>query len=407
MVKYTKREMYLMIALIVLIAAFSFYKLVLIKQDAKVDKLKSQNSSLELQVNSIKSHIFLKDKITSDVKILKAKAENKGERFFPSITQEKIIILLNNIIKKSEINVNSISFSEIVTAPIQNNAKDSQNGALNNKKTQNNPLNTLVNEYNGDQAQSKSKQNLNNSAVSSKYTADNMEVSLGFNGNFSSLMSLIENIEGFSKKIIIKNIDIGSGQGDVVAGTITLDFYAIPKLNPEDENYLAWTLDGNYGKDNPFYSAGTTSQAAASKSQDFDFLMDARPISSDLPTIMIGKAKDSAKDTYVYADNAGVENVEICFIKNGDKYYFKYKTSGDSYPVQYGSDGTEFLPLGDSINIKIYSIKRNSTSDMSGANIKIINKTDKAVNAVIDGDDTDRPRINISGDGNVSVKNEK
>jgi type IV pilus assembly protein PilO len=234
-----------------------------------------------------------------------------------------------------------------------------------------------------------------------------MELSLSYSGNFSSLMSLIKNIESFSKKIIIKNINIGSGQDDMVSGTMILDFYAIPKLSSDDENYLTWTLNGNYGKDNPFYSTAITSSAPASAATDFDFLMSVRPISSDLPTIMLGKAKDSSKSTYIYDDNPGVENVEVYLTKQDNKYYFKYKAGNNSYPAQYSSAGTEFAPSGDSINFKIYSVKRNSTSDMSGANIKIINKTDKAVNIVIDGDDDERPRINASGDWNVSVKNEK
>lgn len=391
-----------MIALAVLLAAVGFHKFILSKQYAKISELRAQNSSLETQVNSIKAHISFRDKITSDVKILKAKAENKSESFFPSITQEKIILLMDNVIKNSGINVNSLSFSELATGPIEDNAK-----ASNDKGTQSNPLSVLVNEYNGDKARSKSAQSTDNSSAKSSFPADKMEASLSYSGNFSSLMSLIKNIETFSKKIIIKNINIGSGQDDLVSGTITLDFFAIPKLNSEDENYLPWTLDGNYGKDNPFYSTAITSSAPASAAIDFDFLMSVRPISSDLPTIMLGKAKDSSKITYIYDDNPGVENVEVYLTKQDNKYYFKYKAGNNSYPAQYSSAGTEFAPSGSSINFKIYSVKRNSTGDMAGANIKIINKTDKAVNIVIDGDDDERPRINASGDWNVSVKNEK
>lgn len=396
-----------MIALAVLLAAVGFHKFILSKQYAKINELRAQNSSLETQVNSIKAHISFRDKITSDVKILKAKAENKSERFFPSITQEKIILLMDNVIKNSGVKVNSLSFSEIVTAPIQNSTKTSQNETSNNKETQSNPLSILVNEYNRDKAQSKSAQSADNSSAKSSFPTDKMEVSLSYSGNFSNLMSLIKNIEIFSKKIIIKNINIGSGQDDMVSGTIILDFYAIPKLNTEDENYLAWTLNGIYGKDNPFYSTGIVSSAPAYASPDFDFLMSVRPISSDLPTIMLGKAKDSSKSTYIYDDNPGVENVEVCLTKQDNKYYYKYKAGNNFYPAQYSSAGTEFAPSGDSINFKIYSVKRNSTSDISGANIKIINMSDKAVNIVIDGDDDERPRINASGDWNVSVKNEK
>ena len=31
--------------------------------------------------------------------------------------------------------------------------------------------------------------------------------------------------------------------------------------------------------------------------------------------------------------------LEICFTKKYEKYYYKYKTSKDTYPLQYDADG--------------------------------------------------------------------
>lgn len=133
--------------------------------------------------------------------------------------------------------------------------------------------------------------------------------------------------------------------------------------------------------------------------------MSVRSMNSDLPTIMLGKANDNSKNTYVYADSNSKENVEIVITKENNNYYYKYKTSRGSFPIQYNGNGVKFQPLNEYISLKIYSNKRLNNDDNAGANIKIINKTDKIINVEIESDDTLNPRINISGEGSsINVK---
>ncbi|MGK0469354.1 MAG: type IV pilus assembly protein PilO, partial [Clostridium sp.] len=183
-----------------------------------------------------------------------------------------------------------------------------------------------------------------------------------------------------------------------ITGNITLDFYFIPKIN-EVEEYMPWLYNGRYGKDNPFKSIGgvgnnSNSNLSVVAPKKYDFNMMVKPTSSDLPTVILGKSEDSNRSTYVYGDNDGIEEVKIEFVEKSGKYFFKYKTLNNIYPKS-NNIGQEFSPKGDSINLIIYSTKRNSEEDTSGMDLKISNGTSKKVFVKILSDDKSRPRVNV------------
>jgi type IV pilus assembly protein PilO len=174
---------------------------------------------------------------------------------------------------------------------------------------------------------------------------------------------------------------------------------------------MKWNYSDSYGKTNPFDGgsavsfSSTIENSSVVKKDPYDFVMSVRSISSDLPTVMLGRANDSARDTYVYADSNSIENVEIYLTKKDDKYYYKYKASKGTYPIQFNGEGIEFKPGSGSIGFKIFSNRRTTDSDKAGANIKIVNNTDKVVNVSVENDDNTSPRVNIAGEGSsVDVK---
>jgi len=122
---------------------------------------------------------------------------------------------------------------------------------------------------------------------------------------------------------------------------------------------------------------------------------------------MLGKTDDSLRTTYVYADSNGEENVEITLTKDGGKYYYKYKTSKGTFPVNYNSLGAEFVPVSKNIIINMLSEVRATADDKSNIKLKIVNKTDKLVEVDISGDDTANPRVVVDGDGNNISVNKK
>ncbi|NEZ46557.1 hypothetical protein FDF74_04920 [Clostridium niameyense] len=412
--KVTKREKYLLIILAILSTIVVYYNFVYIPQRQKINTLKAIKKEYEDKKYKIVGMDKIIKKTQRNLKILNYKIQDNTTLFFPSIEQEKIIVELDELIKKSELTAFSIKFSEREF----NEVKAFQ---FEKKKENKNHLEDLAREYKGTEKnnkRNKNNKNLNNPKNDSnekyKNPVESITATINFKGNYLDVVEFISKVEEFEKRIVMSNIKINKGYDSLVTGVATLEFYAVPKINEDDKEFLKWKIEGEYGKQNPFdgligisNEVGTTIEDIhkLNKEDTLDFVMAMRSEQSDLPTVMLGKANDKAKSSYVYADNPVKENVEIYFLKEKDKYYFKYKTENDVYPTDFNGKGEEFIPKSSNINLKIYSNKRIDKNDLSRANIKIYNKTDKQVNVNIQDDDITKPRVNISSEGtSVNVK---
>lgn len=405
--KLNKREKILLSVLAGTLLIGGYYKFVFAPQREKINTLTQQKEEYNRKLQDINRQIALKSKIETDTKVLNSKIQSMTLMLFPSIQQENFIVDIDKLLKDANLRGVTISFSDIKAVPVEQVKSEEKD-----EKTSS--LKSTVDEYNGLPVKKQdNKKADNNKDNKDKPSAENISLNVNFKGPYKNLMQFIKSIESYSKKIVISNLQISQGGTEGVTGSMQLEFYAIPKILDEDKDFFKWDFNNAYGKDNPFDGAVEANVVSSIiedigkniKESSYDFVMSVRSVSSDLPTVMLGKSKDSSKSTYVYADNAGIENVEIYFTKKGDKYYYKYKTSRDSYPAQFNGDGAEFTPSDGNINFKIYSNKRIDAADNSGANIKIYNKTDKTVNVTIDTDDGTRPRVTISGEGGtVDVK---
>lgn len=407
--KISKREKILLIVLAVVLIVGIYYRFVFSSQKEKLNSLIQQKDECDKKLQNINKQIILKNKTELDIKEINSKIKDMTSIIFPSINQESFIVYVNKLLEDNNLQGTALTFSDIKAVPVEEIKKDE-------KDDKTSSLKGIIDEYNGVPTKNKSvsndkkTSNDNKNDNKDKPSAQDISLSINFKGSYANLLNFIKALEVYQKKIIVSNLQINQSTNDEVIGSMQLEFYAIPKILDDDKDFFNWDYKNQYGKDNPFDGSGTTlpvgtNSASSQVSQtQFDFLMSVKPISSDLPTIMLGKSKDTMKETYVYADNPGVENVEIYFTQNGDSYYYKYKTGRDSYPKQYNGEGEKFNPSGDSINLEIYSCKRNASSDTSGINLTLYNKTNKQVNILIDGDDTDRPRVSIFKEGNVSVR---
>lgn len=410
--KISKREKVLLMILGIIIVIGCYYKFVYIQQNEMINQLNKEKSQDEQKIITIRNYASSIGKRESDIKILKAQIQNKTLDIVPDIKEEKIIVDLDNILNNSNLDGYSITFSDVSVQPISSKKQEQ-------KQDVKDPLQDLVNQYNGksiihsstneNNSDNKSNANKDKNSVS----AEKMTVNINLKGSYINVINLIKNIENYSKKIIISNIKLAQDAKSGTSGIVTLDYYGIPKVTDEDKDFLKWEYNNKYGRDNPFEgissttsTGGTIEQIGKSNSEsNYDFVMLVKPINSDLPTVMLGKSNDMTKSTYVYADNSGIENVEIYLTQKDSKYYYKYKTSRGTYPEQYNGDGSEFVPNGSDISFKIYSSKRISSEDVSGVNIKIYNKTDKQATFSIDNEDSTKPRVNVTGEaGNVDEK---
>ncbi|MBK1810493.1 hypothetical protein JHL18_07580 [Clostridium sp. YIM B02505] len=407
--KISSREKALLGVLATVLVVVLYYQFIYIKQLDKLNKLNTEKQQLKAQYDVLMDTVNQLDGKKSDLKILNSKIYDKSSGLYPSIIQEKLIVEIDDLMKKSNVKGN-LSFGNEDTKAISDGNK------VKDKKTENS-LKTYVDQYNGEKSSTKANDsgttaNSNSQANSQPQQANalnvnQMKITLNYRGSYDNLRSLISNIEQNPKKIVLSNVTMSYSGNQQVSGSLNLNYYSVPKIGKADEEYFKWTINNDYGKKNPFDSSGIV-ENNNSKNAKYDFLLSSRPIKSDLATVSLRYGSDNKLETSVYADNASNENVEITLTQKDGKYYYKYKTSKQSYPKDYSSLGVKFTPLSDDIVLDILSNIRLDSKDTSGVNLKVINNTDKNVYVDIRGDDAVRPRVSVSSQGKtVSVNNIK
>lgn len=394
--KLTKREKAMLALLGMIILVFLISNYIYKPQAASISALKEKLAAERLNLQRLKVEISPDNQAYKEYKILNQKIYDSTLAYFPEIKQDKFIVILDDMIKASELKVNSISFSVATDKGFE----EEEVLAEADQKTILQQLMEVYFKKKPSMEEAASEDNNTGSEKTLEGEVDRISITLTFNGSYKNITDFIREIENYEKKIIIDSINIVRDKNGILNGNIKLDFFAVPKLHQQDQKFYEWRLTDIYGKENPFvafdsYAAGGTNTGTYSSAEPADFIMTVKPITSDMPTIALGKTKDKEAKTYVYADNIGMENVELVLDEKDGKFYYKYRTNYESYPKNYEAEMVGFTPGQGSINLTINSNPRKSKDDTSGVNITIINNTTKVLQIEIEDDDKSSPRVNI------------
>lgn len=423
----SNKEKIMLCILGIILVGFGYYNFVYTPQLNSIKEKSSQQSEIEEKYNTTIATINSLEDKKIDSKILKAKITNGSSAFYPVISEEHIIIELDKLLEDNNLK-GGITFEPIVSAQVESTEKENLNLAessiqgivdkyssidKDSKENEITTSNSTSQDTDSSQKSNKSNEigNSNNSNAEStnqsekkeKNTVHYLKCAVNFEGTYDGLNKFLNTIGKNEKKIVVNSITLSQESLGGIKGTVNLEIYAIPKIEDELQRYLKWNLNNTYGKTVPFNTGAATGSVNVEKDTT-DFIASIKSINSDLPTIMIGKANDSLRNTYAYADSNSKENVEMVLTQDGDKYYYKYKTSMDNFPVNYDGLGAEFIPASKNIVISVLSESRVTSNDLSEIKLKITNKTDRLVNVDISGEDKSNPRVSIDGDGsNISV----
>lgn len=401
--KINKREKTLLFVLALGVVGFGYYKVVWDYQYNKLKDLKSKELKVKQEYNDDVKMVNSIEPNKEEINIFNSEIQNLTSGFYSNISQPNIILELNNLMNDANVK-GTMSFSEIKTMPVI----EKQEGESSSKSEDDenpNQIQGIVNDYNNitDKKKNEDKKDKKPEEI---YNLNQMTVSLSVNGTYDNVMKFMKSIEENPKHINILNFNLSAQTDGNVSANMNIQFVAIPKIDASKEEFT--TADEKYGKENPFSGAsvvgtGTIENELENSKVKNDFLMTVRPINSDLPTIVLGKSGDKDKKTYLNNDENSVSNIEMYISGDNGKYYYKYKVEGKSYPTKFEGNGEEFKPNGNDINFEIFSEKRVNKDDKSGANIKIVNSSDKEVNLIINKDDEKSPRVNVTTDGKVKV----
>lgn len=421
--KISDREKFLLFVLGIILIGFGYFNFIYLGQTAKVQEKIKEESAIKEKYETAKTTIDSLETKKSDADLLKAKIINKSQPFYPVISEEHIILEIDKMLTDSGLK-GAIKFDPIVCDSVENEDKKSADlpestmqqivDKYDDKGTSTNGSNSQNNSADKEKTSDNKNSSNSNSDKSKdkKDTVQYVKFQINFSGNYDNIYKFISTIVGNDRKIVINSLKLSSDTSKGMTGTINLEIYSVPKIDDDLKNYLQWDLNGDYGKSVPFAEGtsnetsdtiNTTTTKVNKNVQTADFLASVKSVTSDLPKIMIGKAKDDLRTTYVYGDSNSEENAEMVFEQDGNKYYYKYKTSKGSFPSNYDGIGEEFIPISDDIVVNIMSQLRASADDNSAMKLKIINKTDKTVDVNITGDDSTNPRVTIDAD-NSNVK---
>ncbi|OPJ60066.1 pilus assembly protein PilO [Clostridium chromiireducens] len=432
--KISKREKLMLLILGFFAVGILYYEFGYAALTKAVEEKTKAKNQVEEKYNKAMETIDSIELQRSKVKVLNAKITSQANPLYPTISQEHIILELDKLMKDSGLEggmtfetvevkgVESIKESqkdkELPESSLQKDAdeynykygeaKDEKNtiSKENDTKDSNSNNQSLKNANNN--TSNTSNNNNSNSTKDKKQSDSNtiaqLKINLNFNGSYDAVIKFLNSIGEYDRKIPIYNISINEKSLDEVAGSLNMTIYSIPKIDEDIESYLKWSLNNTYGKSQPF-NVGSTAGAGIKANTDVaDFMVSVKSATSELPTIIMGKANDLLRTTYAYADGNNEENAEITLTLKDNKYYYKYKTKNDKIPIDYSDPGNEFVPNSENIVLNISSENRITSNDKSGLKLKIVNNTDKLVKITVSGDDVKEPRVSIDGDSkNISV----
>ena len=101
--KISKSEKILMIILLTLLIVGGYYKFVNIKENKKIEALRVEKKTYNDKLQDIKLKIALSNKREKDIKILNSKIQDNTSNIYPAIQQERLIIELDDLLKKSNV----------------------------------------------------------------------------------------------------------------------------------------------------------------------------------------------------------------------------------------------------------------------------------------------------------------
>lgn len=403
----SKKDKVLLCIVGTLAVGVAYYSLIYTTMCDNVEAKKAEKTQIEQKYNKAMDDIATLDSRKLDLKQIVGNATEKSSRFYPTIEQPKLLDEINTLIKNAGMNVTQQVFTDKEVSPVEK-------FVYTNNKVENGDLQSIVDNYKGKASTSTTSSQTSANATTQAAPGplcEQIKSTLTVNSSYDSIKKFLLSLEQYNKRINVSSIVLNSKSDTELTGTISIEFYAVPKIDTADDKYLDWPYNNVYGTSKPFgnepangaYNT-TVEDATTENKPDFVALLKG-PNSTMLP-LSLGRANDDTLSTYVYGRSSKVEEVEVDFTEENGKLYYKYKTESGQYPTD-GSKGKEFTPYGSTIEFAITSEARSGTDDTSGIKLKVSNKTSKKVNVTVKGDDTKNPRVptpTIDGDVSVNQK---
>lgn len=436
--KNTKILAFITIVLLLLVFYFIPYK----QLDAKKLKLEKEVANLTSTYDVLAQDMNKKEEYLKGIDELKLEIVEMDKKLPAELTQEMMLYTLDDMEKTIGIKIPSASFSvllpvfdeekELLTQ--QTDSTDTKKDASKDTdaKTEDNAEDNTVDKTEdniADKTETKTetkteaktetntKVNKNKKIIYADKIAVKCDVTTSTILTYSQLKDLMDYLYGADghndkNRNVINKLSLTSNTetGELTA-SFTLSFFALYSVDrvavPVDLGPFELEKKGvflpfdEYGVKFSIDEQKTQANSTVDKASDFFMMLS--PITADQTTVYIGQTAGTSTAPLVREDNKDFLDVEFVFNQKNGKYYFSYKAGTEKYPNNY-AEGVAFEP-GNAIELSVLSNKRNGANDTSGANVTIINNTDKPLSVITSYDDKEKPRFKlVKSVGNVNVK---
>ncbi len=428
--KLSQRDKKLLVVVLLLVVVVVGYYYIFLPINRNIKTLNQEVWELKQKYSLLQIKASNKEKLLSEIKVANYQSKEIENSLPPFIEQERVILSLRELSLQTGLQIINPSFSRVVAVNAESDSVSAYsvsdaNGEMTElleqlKAASDNRLENILNEIGEVEEAVEAEEILAPSAIPDG-TGIKMEVKITFEGTYAHLMNFLYAVNQYQYKVVASNITINGNQ-EKVSGGMSLSFYGIMD---RQRSLTVWEQSSAFGKPNPFsqYNGYTGAQSTAGTGSSgvsggesgqggsgsnvetglYDFYLVLNPVFSDVPSVILGKSDTLGSE--VYNDGNRLTDLTIELNYSDGRYSFTYKTELGQYPAS-GTQPKTFVPVrNNEIVIMAVSTDITAADDKAGANIRIINNTDKKVIVEINKEKSGtRANIQFEGEGAVRLR---
>ena len=269
--KMSNRERNLLCIVVSVALGVLYYNFVFTDNSAKLEEKKSERIAIEDKYETQKAEIAQIDSRRETLTQLKAKAEEISEDYYPEIIQENLMKEVKTLMDKNglkgdyswgERNADQLTdltpaildlpkssvqaLADIIKSEIgeqssKKNTTQSNEVVSNNTETKaTTTAETSTATAETATASTNTQNTVNVNGDKNAPTPVKMVLTIKLSGNYDSLRNFVQDIKDYGRVVASSALSTDWLSANDFQGQIDVEFYAIPKINDKDNEYLDW-----------------------------------------------------------------------------------------------------------------------------------------------------------------------
>lgn len=256
-VQVTERDKKLLAVLIVVLIIALSYFLLYLPMSLEIETLKTNKIAMDEKVAAAKSDLENEQNIIKAFETELVKGKEASGAFFPQVYpyKDRYILLLEEVLEGSGVVINSINFSNPavggVTIPANTGFLLPGYPLLD----QANKINIMYPDMEKNEDNPKKPQETTTAQDKNALPPDavlKLPVMINFQGSYAQYRSVISSFEELNRTIALEGVNIKEGEAGGIDAILTVSFYAVEKIDNGEDLFNSWSVEGNYGKADPF-----------------------------------------------------------------------------------------------------------------------------------------------------------